>query len=113
MLLDKFDLEEFDDKILDYFDYKKWGDDLQMSGELYEMLVEEYGDEKADEIYDDIRGGVEAADYYFDMTGTEPSDLDQQTLVNYFNFKMFIQDLGYEGYTMYGTKSNPILFHNY
>lgn len=104
-----------DDALVLYFDYKKFGDDLDMSGDLYEMLLESYDEEEADTMLEDItmRGGANVAEWYFNFTGTEPSDLDAKTLTSYFDFKMYVQDLGYSGYTMYGTKSNPILFHNY
>jgi antirestriction protein len=86
-----------EEQLVDYFDYEKFGRDLQASGEFADYVGE---DEWFSE-YEHLPSHV-LAEKWFDLTGKEPTDMDAKTLTAYFDYEGLAQDMEYSGAAEYG-----------
>jgi hypothetical protein len=95
--------------LADYFDYAAFGKDLQLSGDLSELL-EESGDISLAEEVENMNP-AETAEWYLDYSGQDVADLGEQTVKDYFDLEMFARDLEIGGdVTQYGSDNNALLF---
>ncbi len=86
-----------EEQLSDYFDYEKFGRDLQASGDFADYVGE---DEWFSE-YEHLPSHV-LAEKWFDITGEEPTDMDAKTLTAYFDYEGFARDMEYSGAQEYG-----------
>jgi len=106
-----------DDQAENYFDYEKFGRDLEISGDLSMIIIDEWEDrfdsyEQAEKEYDDLvsRGEKKVGEWYvYDYLG-DLTELGDKTIADYFDYEKFAKDLSYE-YDQYGTPSNPVLIY--
>ena len=90
-----------DDLAERYFSFEKFGYDLETSGDLSEMIMEEVeGDEEEYErrYYDIVdRGSEKVGEYYiYDIVGSLQDAVGKEQMKNYFDYKAFARDLSYD-----------------
>ena len=104
-----------DDQAESYFDFEKFGRDLEIGGDLSMIIIDDWEDrfdsyEQAEKEYDDLvnMGERKVGEWYvYELLGSV-SELGEKTIKDYFDYKKFARDLKYE-YDEYGTPSNPVL----
>lgn len=107
VLLDDVGINE--DLAENYFDFDSFGYALQANGDIYAMIMEDWEDRydtetEAEAVYDDITGmrDSKVAEWYiYDVVGDIKSALGDK-MSDYFDYKKFAKDLGYDGYTEVG-----------
>jgi len=88
-----------------YFDYDGFGLALKANGDLWSLIMEDWEDRydteaEAEAIYEDMyssRNSEVAEWYIYDLVGDLKSALGDK-VSDYFNYKSFARDLGYDGY---------------
>jgi len=88
-----------------YFDYDGFGLALKANGDLWSLIMEDWEDRydteaEAEAIYEDMyssRNSEVAEWYIYDLVGDLKNALGDK-VSDYFNYKSFARDLGYDGY---------------
>ena len=105
-ILDEIELS--DDQYEIYFDYDAFGYALDVNGDVYSLIMDDWEDQynsemEAQIIYEEISSmrNEDIAEWYIDMIGNT-SDLGIETIKKFFDYKKFARDLEYEGYREVG-----------
>jgi hypothetical protein len=96
-----------------YFDFEKFGRDVEYSGEFADMLYEDLGEEEGEKKwfgeYEHLPSH-KLADAYLEYLGIyQVSELGTDTLKNYFDYDGFARDLSMDGYDEYGSGNNKFV----
>lgn len=93
-----------------YFDYASFGRTLESEGFVWNMTMEDWEDRydtelEAQAAYDELErlSPQELAEYYiYDVVGSLQDALSADQISNYFDYKSFARDMGYEGWDVIG-----------
>jgi len=110
-----------DDLAKNYFDYSSFGRTLESEGFAYSMTMEDWEDRydtelEAQAAYDELSRlrPNELAEYYiFDVVGDLESALTSDQIKQYFDWRAFARDLGYDGYYEVTAGADTYIFRSF